>query len=146
LAWQVFSDYHRWNSFANIYGQIHWREGSPWQPGSRLEIELLRPFHATIDHVITSCVPGRRVGWIDHTLGAAMAQWVSFEDHVSGGTRVHTWGDLIHSGLAASGHPAEQLISGFVETWYENFRAACDRLAEGSQLPEHGLPGFPDNL
>jgi hypothetical protein len=105
LAWEIFSNLHRWNNFANIYGRLEWREGAPWQPGSRLDIEILRPVHTVIEHVITSCVPAKRLGWIDHAMGVAMAQWVNFEPHKSGGTRIHTWGDLVHSGVSIGGRP-----------------------------------------
>src|ERR1700730_10312751 len=32
-AWEIFSNWHRWNEFANIYGELHWREGRPWEAG-----------------------------------------------------------------------------------------------------------------
>ena len=130
LAWEVFSNLRRWNSFANVYGRLEWREGAPWKPGSRLEIEILRPVHTTIDHVITSCVPGKRLGWIDHAMGVALAQWLTFEPHKTGGTRVHTWDDLVHSNVTVEGRSVEQLLTSFTETWYENFRRACDQLSE----------------
>lgn len=130
LAWEIFSDWRRWNSFANIYGELQWREGKPWEAGSRLSIEVLQPVNAVVDHVITSCVPAQKVGWIDHALGVAMAQWVTF-DHQNGiGTRVHTWGDIVHSGVVIAGRSVEQLVTSFVETWYENFRMTCDHLAQ----------------
>jgi hypothetical protein len=137
LAWEVFSDWRRWNNFANVYGELRWREGHPWQPGSRMEIEVLRPVNVVIDHVITNCVPAQKVGWIDHALGVAMAQWVTFDDLGAKGTRVHTWGDIVHSGVTVAGRRVEQLMFSFTETWYENFRKACDHLAE-AQLAEAG--------
>ena len=130
LAWKTFSDWHRWNQFANIYGDVQWREGSPWEPGSRMEIEVLHPVSATIHHVITECVPARRVGWSDHALGIVMCQKVTFEEHAPGETRVQTWGEIFHSGVTIAGHTIEQLVASFIETWYENFRATCDQLAE----------------
>jgi hypothetical protein len=72
------------------------------------------------------------VGWIDHSLGVVVAQWVSFEDHAGNRTRVHTWGDIVHSGVKIAGRTAEQTITSFTATWYENFRSVCDRLAEAS--------------
>jgi len=131
LAWKVFSNLHRWNSFANVYGRLEWSEGAPWKPGSRLEIEILRPVRTTIDHVLTSCVPAKRLGWIDHAMGAALAQWLTFEPHNSGGTRIHTWGDLVHSNVSIDGRSVEETLTSFTETWYENFRRTCDQLAEG---------------
>ena len=131
-AWEVFSNWRRWNEFANIYGELHWREGKPWEAGSRLEIQVLQPVNTVVSHVITSCQPAHKVGWIDHSLGVVLAQWVSFEEIAGRGTRVHTWGDIVHSGVKIAGHTAEQLITGFTETWYENFRVACDQLALAS--------------
>jgi len=95
-----------------------------------MEIELLHPVNVVIDHVIASCTPGERVGWIDHAVGVAMGQWLTFEGRAEG-TRVHTWGDIVHSGVTIAGRKVEHLITAFTEMWYENFRAACDRLAEG---------------
>ena len=96
------------------------------------EIEILRPVHTIIDHVITSCVPAKRLGWIDHAMGVAMAQWLTFEAHKTGGTRIHTWGDLVHSNVTIEGRSVEQLLTSFTETWYENLRRACDKLSEGA--------------
>ena len=128
-AWEIFSDCWRWKEFANIYGQLHWREGRPWEAGSRLEIEVVQPVNTVVSHVITSCQPARKVGWIDHSLGVVLAQWVTFEEAAGGRTRVHTWGDIVHSGVKIAGQTAEQIITSFTQTWYENFRAACDQMA-----------------
>ena len=105
LAWEVFSNWRRWNEFANVYGQVEWREGRPWEAGSRLEIEVLEPVKTVVSHVITNCQPAHKVGWIDHSLGVVLAQWVSFEEHARKGTRVYTWGDIVHSGVEIAGKP-----------------------------------------
>lgn len=144
LAWEVFSNWRRWKEFASVYGQVEWREGRPWEAGSRLEIEVVEPVKTVVSHVITSCRPAHKVGWIDHALGVVLAQWVSFEEHGAKGTRVHTWGDIVHSGVKIAGQTAEQVITSFTETWYENFRRACDRLAETSSGPaEEGAISNP---
>jgi hypothetical protein len=135
LAWEVFSDCRRWNNFANVYGELRWREGQPWEPGSRLEIELLRPVNAIVDHVITICTPAQKVGWIDHALGVAIGQWVTFDAIPGKGTRVHTWGDIVHGGVTVGGHSVENLVTSFTQTWYENFRKACDHLVD-AQITE----------
>jgi hypothetical protein len=135
LAWRTFSDYRLWNQFANVYGEIRWREGKPWEPGSRMTIELLHPVNTVVEHVITSCTPERRIGWIDHALGVALGQWVTFESS-STGTYVHTCGDIVHSGVTIGGRKVEHLVTAFTSMWYENFRLMCDHLAE--RLAEAG--------
>jgi len=144
-AWEIFSDYTNWNLFAGIYGNISWREGRPWHPSSRMELEILRPIHAVIDHVITSCAPARRVGWIDTTMGAVLAQWVMFEDDATGGTRVHTWGDLLHSAGKIADRTPEELVTCFTRVWYENYRAYCDLIAAGAETANFSPLAFPEN-
>jgi len=131
-AWEIFSNWRRWNEFADVYGELHWREGKPWEAGSRMEIELRQPVATVVSHVITNCQPAHKVGWIDHSLGVVLAQWVHFEELVGGGTRVHTWGDIVHSGVTIAGRSAEHLVTSFTETWYEKFRATCDQVAVAS--------------
>jgi hypothetical protein len=129
-AWEVFSDWNRWNSFASVYGEMRWREGAPWSIGSRMEIEIVRPVKAVIDHLIICCAPGREIGWIDRALGITIGQWVEFEKQGPETTRVKTWGEVSPSGRVVGERPVEALVESFIATWYENFRRTCDHLAE----------------
>ncbi|MGA8142972.1 MAG: hypothetical protein WB987_03670 [Candidatus Acidiferrales bacterium] len=90
VAWKVFSDWTRWPAFANVYGSLRWHEGKPWEVGSRLFIELLRPVVTVIDHVIITCAPEQKIGWIDNALGVTIIQWVEFEQQANERTVVHT--------------------------------------------------------
>ena len=137
VAWRVFSDWTRWHSFANVYGSVSWHEGKPWQVGSRLLIELMRPVATVIDHVIIACDPAKKIGWIDNALGVTIIQWVEFEPQVNDRTVIHTWGEIAGAKLVVAGRTVEQLVNSFTETWYENFRAACDEGAMiGDATPE----------
>jgi hypothetical protein len=126
-AWEIFTNHENWRSFANIYGEMKWIKGYPWQVGSTLEIEVLRPIEVIVDHTIVLCNPGRMIGWIDRALGITVSQWVSFEEQPDGGTRVHTQGEVFAHGLKIAGKSVDGLVETFTETWYENFRAACDQ-------------------
>jgi hypothetical protein len=141
-AWEVFRDWRRWDRFADIYGAIRWCEGKAWEAGSRLQIEVLRPVRTVVNHVITSCEPAHRVGWIDHSLGVVLAQWVTFEELANEGTRVVTWGDIVHSGEKIAGRTVEQLVGSFTETWYENFRVKCDVVAEAAAAGGSGAENY----
>jgi len=129
-AWDVYTNHENWPSFANVYGHRKWTKGYPWQVGSTMEIEILRPVEVVIDHTIILCNPGHMIGWIDRALGITISQWVSFEDLPEGGTLVHTQGEIFSHGLTIAGKPVEQLVEVFTETWYENFRGACDQLVD----------------
>ena len=129
LAWEVFSDWHRWNSFADVYGERRWLEGKPWTIGSRMQIEVLRPVETMVDHLIISCEPAQEIGWIDRACGITLGQWVRFEQVGTEKTRIKTWGEIAPSGVHLAGRAVEQIVSTFIETWYENFRGECDQLA-----------------
>ena len=134
LAWNLFSDFHLWPKFCNIYGNIRWSKGQPWMPGSRLQIEIVRPVKTTVDHVITVCAPGEHVAWIDHTLGNTMEQWVTFEPFPDGRTRVHTWAEIAGEAKFVSVTSFSDFIRTFIRQWYDSFCLACDQLAEGQTL------------
>jgi hypothetical protein len=137
VAWRIFSDWNRWPTFANVYGSLRWHEGKPWEVGSRLFIQLLRPVTTIIDHVIITCAPAKKIGWIDNALGVTIIQWVEFERQAADRTVVHTWGEIAGAKLEVAGRTVEQLVNSFTETWYENFRAACDeRVALGDPVTE----------
>jgi len=126
LAWKVYSDWKMWPKFANVYGEVEWSEGRPWEVGSRLDIEVLQPVRTVIDHLIILCDPRRELGWIDRAMGVTLGQWVEFEALPGGGTRVTTWGDVAPGDAVINGRTVAQLVDSFTRTWYENFRATCD--------------------
>ncbi|MGA8038399.1 MAG: hypothetical protein WA823_01285 [Candidatus Acidiferrales bacterium] len=133
-AWEIYSNWHLWPRFANIYGQIIWSEGRPWEVGSRMEIEILRPVHAVVDHLIICCEPAKELGWIDRCLGITTSQWVEFTRMHNGGTKIHTWGDLTAPDAIFGVKKAKELLDVFTQTWYENYRMACDEMRQSLEL------------
>lgn len=130
LAWEVFSNWRRWHTFSNVYGSLEWTQGTPWTEGSRLRIEVMRPMHLFIDHVITFCEPGKKVGWIDNAFGVVLEQWVTFERAANGLTRVALVGEIVGGELISiGGKNAVELLQGFTHDWYENYRTVCDELS-----------------
>ena len=133
-AWEIYSNWNLWPRFANIYGGIAWTEGRPWEVGSRMQIEILKPVRSTIDHLIISCEPARELGWIDRCRGLTMSQWVEFTPLASGGTKIHTWGDLSSPDARFETKTASELLASFLQTWYENYRMVCDEWQDSLTL------------
>jgi hypothetical protein len=133
-AWEIYTDPENWRSFANIYGSMKWTKGEPWQAGSKLEIQILRPVEVVIEHTIVVCNPGKMIGWIDRALGITISQWVNFEEGPHG-THVRTQGEIFSHGMKIGGRSVEELVEGFTETWYENFRATCDQVVDAGPCP-----------
>jgi hypothetical protein len=134
LAWKLFSDFRFWPSFFDVYGDIRWSKGAPWTAGSRMQIQIVRPVKATVDHVITACAPGKHVAWIDHFLGITMEQWVTFDALSDGRTRVYTWLEATGSTRGLEGRDLRKFLRAFIHVWYSSFCEACDRLSEGQMV------------
>jgi len=43
VAWRVFSNWKLWSQFSELYDDIHWTTGEPWQEGSHLSIRAAKP-------------------------------------------------------------------------------------------------------
>jgi len=125
FAWRIFSDCARWHQFSDAYRSIEW-QGTPWVPGSRLQIEIVRPVVATQDRVITLCEPPRCVAWINHVLGYTMEQWILFDPEKEGGTRVSTWIEI--TGVIVDGQDIEKQVMNHLSGWFVNFSVECDRM------------------
>jgi hypothetical protein len=126
LAWQIFSDWERWQKASDHYRGLQWH-GPPWIPGSRLQVEFLRPVRARVDRVITVCTPPRCVAWINHVLGYSMEQWVLFDPFAGSGTRVSTWLEFTGHELTINGLSMQETLESYLSQWYESYRTACDR-------------------
>jgi hypothetical protein len=129
VAWRVFSDWELWPQFSELYQEIRWTSGEPWKEGSRLSITSAKPMRVTLDHVITLCIPGEKVAWIDHALGTTMEQWVLFEPQREGGTRVRTWAELTGMMPLIAGRTIKDVLLEFTKTWYDRYAKECDRAA-----------------
>jgi hypothetical protein len=117
VAWKVFADWRYWHKLSDIYGSMEWR-GAPWEAGSRLQIQIVKPVATVVDQVITVCAPPRCVAWIDHVMGYTMEHWVLFDpSYVTGEPSSLEWQHL------------REFLESFIEQWYGNFAAECDRLA-----------------
>ena len=134
LAWKIFSNWSLWPQFSELYRDIRWTKGEPWQEGSRLSIMAIKPLGTTLDHVITVCVPAEKVSWIDHALGTTMEQWVFFESQRDGGTCVRTWAELTGMMPLIAGRRIKDVLLEFTRTWYDNYAKECDRSAGTSSL------------
>lgn len=130
LAWRIFSNWSLWPQFSELYADIHWTKGEPWQEGSHLSITAAGPIEVTLDHVITRCVPAEQVAWIDHALGTTMEQWVLFKPQPGGGTRISTWAELTGMMPLIAGRRIKDLLLDFTQTWYNRYAQECDQAAD----------------
>ena len=125
-AWEIYTDSDRWKSWNGVYGDIRWVEGKPWTPGSRLEVEMLKPRPLTIKQVLTVCEPHRKLAWVGHAIGVTYEQWISFVPWRAGGTVVYVWIELTGMATQFFGKTIEEVVRDTVVSWFEAYRVECD--------------------
>src|ERR1700688_2846816 len=67
-VFSIYVDTDRW-CHRNLFGDIRWVQGKPWEAGRRLRIEILKPIRSTVDQVVQHFEPNQSVSYISHVLG-----------------------------------------------------------------------------
>lgn len=125
LVWKLFSDVSLWPRFLPLYQNVRW-QGSAWNPGSRLRMDVAEPINATVDRVVTLCAPPHHLAWINHVRGYTIEQWISIEPYHEGGARIATWLEVTGGDLSRDRAADMHLLETVVRTWFDNFSTACD--------------------
>lgn len=132
VAWKVFSECKLWPGFSERYDSaVRW-QGTPWEPGSRVQFDILAPDPARVLCVVTLCAPPQCVAWINHVNGYTMQQCVLFEPYYGGGTRITTWIELTDPELNGGSVRLRAVLKSLLHTWFGNFTAECDHRARAA--------------
>jgi hypothetical protein len=76
-VFSIYVDVDRWRN-RNVFGEIRWVHGTPWEEGSRLRIETLKPIRANVDQVVQHFAPKESVSYLSHVFGISCETRVIF--------------------------------------------------------------------
>jgi hypothetical protein len=76
-VFSIYVDVDRWRN-RNVFGEIRWVHGTPWEEGSRLRIETLKPIRANVDQVVQHFAPKESVSYLSHVFGITCETRVIF--------------------------------------------------------------------
>src|ERR1051326_2660415 len=94
-VWPLYIAWHDAHRYRPIFHELRWTEGEPWKQGSRLEVEMKFPYPFRVKQVITFCIPGEKVTWINHSMGIATQQEITFTSTYSGETEIASLVDIV---------------------------------------------------
>ena len=124
LAFRAFSDLGRL-LHREIYEEVSWVEGSPWQVGSRIRYVVTKPVHATISAVVTSYEPPRYVALLNHGMGITAEQQVTFAGSLGGATRVRMIMDFVGKSPDLPEDVVQQAVSLYTHDALDTMAALC---------------------
>ena len=134
---KVFSIYQdvEWWSNRNMFGEIRWVQGSPWEVGSRLRIETRHPIRSTIDQVVTAFERKQRVSYISHVMGITCETRVTFIAVSAERTAVNVGMQLVGTLSRALGFAIEPAIEKATREFFADLQKECEAAAR------RGAPG-----
>lgn len=82
---EVFDTYTQFDTWGrSCVGSVRWTQGTPWEVGSRLQIEPEHSYGIVVDQVLTDFEPYRLVAFISHFAGVTLqteAHFRALTDH-----------------------------------------------------------------
>jgi len=121
----VYVDIDRWRN-RNLFGEIRWAQGKPWEPGSRLRIETRHPIRSTIDQVVQQFVANERVTYISHVFGITCETQVSFVAASAEETAINVGMQLVGTVSRALGFAIEPAIEKATKGFFDDLRRECE--------------------
>jgi hypothetical protein len=127
-VFSIYVDIDRWQN-RNLFGEIRWTQGKPWEPESRLRIETLHPVRAVVDQVVQQFRPNERVSYISHVFGITCETHVIFVPVSPGQTAVNVGMHLLGAVSRVLGFAIEPAIEKATKGFFDELRRDCEAAA-----------------
>jgi hypothetical protein len=126
----IYMDVDRWRH-RNLFGDIQWVKGQPWEEGSRLRIETRMPIRSTIDQVVQHFTPKESVSYLSHVFGITCETRVNFTRVSSRETAINVTMQLVGFTSRSLGFALAPAITKATKDFFEELRKECESAALG---------------
>ena len=130
----IYLDTDRWRN-RNLFGDIRWVQGAPWEEGSRLRIETRVPIRSTVDQVLQHFEPNRKVVYLSHVFGVTCETRVAFASVSADQTAIDVGMQLIGITSRSLGFALEPAILKATKGFFEELRKECETNSHGTSQP-----------
>jgi hypothetical protein len=130
-VFSIYSDVDRWRN-RNLFGDIRWVQGKPWEEGSRLRIETRIPIRSTIDQVVQHCTPNESVSYLSHVFGMTCETRVIFTAVSAHQTAINIVMHLVGTTSRSLGFALAPAITNATKGFFEELRKECEAAAPGA--------------
>jgi hypothetical protein len=127
-VFSIYVDVDRWRN-RNLFGDIRWVHGKPWEEGSRLRIETLKPIRANIDQVVQHFAPKESVSYLSHVLGITCETRVTFASMAVAQTAITVVMNLVGTTSRTLGFALAPAITKATKGFFEELRKECEAAA-----------------
>ena len=125
VVFSIYTDVDRWRN-RNVFGEIRWVRGKPWEEGSRLRIETLQPIRANIDQIVQHFAPKESVSYLSHVFGMTCETRVSFTPVADDRTAINVVMNLVGTPSRTLGFALAPAITKATKGFFEEMRKDCE--------------------
>jgi len=129
----IYVDIDRWCN-RNLFGEIRWVQGRPWEPGSRLRIEVVKPIRTSVDQVVQRFEVNESVSYLSHVLGITCETRVTFIPVSAQQTAINVGMQLVGTVTRALGFAIEPVIAKSTKGFFEELRKECEAASRSGHL------------
>jgi hypothetical protein len=134
MVFAIYMDTQRWCN-RNLFGEIRWVQGKPWEEGSRLRIETQSPIRTTVDQVVQHFKANESVSYLSHVLGITCETRVTFTPVSRGQTAVNVAMQLVGRASRVLDFALAPAITKATRGFFEELRKECETAAVDSSFP-----------
>jgi uncharacterized protein YndB with AHSA1/START domain len=126
-VWEQFSDVSQWRRFNPAIGDVRWTKGEPWQPGSRLAMDLVQPRPITVESELAECHPPNLIRLKGKMMGVSADHTFEFTPQSDGTTKMRTAQVLSGAATMFINDRMKNAAVGAFRNWFENMRQEIER-------------------
>ena len=127
----IYVDIERWRN-RNLFGDIRWVQGKPWEEGSRLSIETRVPIRSTVDQVVQHFAANESVSYLSHVFGITCETRVTFTPVSARETAINVVMHLVGTTSRTLGFALAPAISKATKGFFEELRKECEAASAGA--------------
>jgi hypothetical protein len=124
----IYIDTDRWRN-RNLFGDIRWVQGKPWEEGSRLRIETRVPIRSEVDQVVQHFRANDSVSYLSHVLGMTCETRVTFTTVSARETAINVSMQLVGTTSRSLGFALAPAITKATKGFFEDLRKECEAAA-----------------
>ncbi|MGC1452194.1 MAG: hypothetical protein WA830_19355 [Candidatus Sulfotelmatobacter sp.] len=124
----IYIDTDRWRN-RNLFGDIRWVQGKPWEEGSRLRIETRVPIRSDVDQVVQHFRANDSVSYLSHVLGMTCETRVTFTTVSARETAINVSMQLVGTTSRSLGFALAPAITKATKGFFEDLRKECEAAA-----------------
>jgi hypothetical protein len=145
IVFDVYADIERWRH-RNLFGDIKWVQGNPWEEGSRLRIETLAPIRTTVDQVVQHFSPKESVSYLSHVLGITIETRIHFTDIPPQQTAIRVGMQLVGTLSRSLGFAIEPAIARSTRGFFEELSKECEAVFRTGEGLKNAAPNPEESV